>query len=90
MMRLHGRAIYVSVSGQARRSYHWLKMELNKRNTEAFNQSLKNLTHMVLEQEKKIMLQSNAIAGISIRITEIENDIKIRNALSAGNGPSVK
>jgi prefoldin subunit 5 len=67
-----------------------LMEEINKRNTESFEQALKTLTHQIEEQQKQIDGLMNTIGTLSSRVNAVELFTNLQRAKTIGNGPSEK
>jgi len=64
--------------------------ELNRRNTEAVEQVIKDQNNKILEQQKRIDLLNTAVSNLTQKLTEIEKMIIIQKIKLTGSGPSVK
>lgn len=63
---------------------------LNKRNTLAFEQLLKELTAKVHEQDIILASLNNTIAMLLQRMSDLEQNTSIMKAISSLRGPTVK
>lgn len=63
---------------------------VNKRNTETFEQAIKDLTAKVMEQQIVITGLTNTIGTLNNKLNELESLIMILKIRSVGTGPSVK
>lgn len=65
-------------------------ISLNRRNTSAVKEELKNVNAKLAAQKVQIDGLLSTITTLSERLNKIELSEHMRRAMAAGNGPSVK
>lgn len=63
---------------------------VNRKNTAAIEQALKEMIFKIEEQDKKITTMHTTLVSMSERMTSLENQIIIFKTRNIGTGPSVR
>ena len=64
--------------------------EINRRNTESFEQALKDIYSKIYELDNRITAQNSAIMSLIEKINVLEAIIQIQKMKLTGLGPTVK
>lgn len=63
---------------------------ISRRNTDSFEQALKDVTKKMFEQQQRLDIMQASFSAICERLNSIEKMVLIQKAMSIGHGASVK